>query len=130
MRSHAGLRKSGTYSAYKSELVKYGFIKEEQNGIFFATQEGIDYLGHDIPSPSTTQEVLDVWLPKLRLGARRMLQVLIETNGEAITDEELQRNAELSNSGTYSAYKAELRTAQLVIVDRGTVRANKETLFL
>ncbi|MBN1253962.1 MAG: DUF853 family protein [Deltaproteobacteria bacterium] len=129
MRAHAGLKKSGTYSAYKTDLRRYDFF-EERGGLFYATQAGIDWLGHDIPAPNTTQEVLDIWMPKLRLGARRMLQVLIEHKGEFISDAELQEGAGLSNSGTYSAYKTELKTAQLIVIDRGMIAANKETLFL
>lgn len=129
MRSHAGLKNSGTFSAYKTDLRTLGFM-EEKNGELFATQAAIDWLGHDMPSPSTTQDVLDVWMPKLRLGARRMLQVLIEHKGEWITDEELLRESDLTNSGTYSAYKTDLKTAQLILVERGRVAANKETLFL
>lgn len=129
MRSHAGLRNSGTYSAYKTDLRRFGFM-EERSGMIFATQGGIGFLGHDMPSPNSTEEVLQVWMPKLRLGARRMLQVLIDHAGETMTDQQLQEESELANSGTYSAYKTELKTAQLIIIDRGTVTANKETLFL
>lgn len=129
MRSHAGLKNSGTFSAYKTDMRSYGFM-EERGGQLFATQAGIEWLGHDMPSPSTTQEVLDVWMPKLRLGARRMLQILVEHGGEWMTDEELLQEADLANSGTYSAYKTDLKTAQLVLVERGRVVANKETLFL
>jgi hypothetical protein len=129
MRSHAGLKNSGTYSAYKSELRKSGLI-EERGGMFYATDKGIEHLGGNIEAPTTTEEVLAIWMPKLRLGARRMLEVLIQHGGEAITDAQLQEEAELSNSGTYSAYKTELKTAQLAIVDRGVISANRETLFL
>lgn len=129
MRSHAGLKNSGTFSAYKTDLRKYGFM-EDRNGEIFATQAGIDWLGHDIPSPSTTQEVLEVWMPKLRLGARRMLQILVEHGGEEMTEQELMEESDLVNSGTYSAYKTDLRTARLIITGHGQIAANKETLFL
>lgn len=129
MRSHAGLKNSGTYSAYKTDLRTYGFM-EERGGELYATEKAIEYLGHDVPAPSTTQDVLDVWMPKLRLGARRMLEVLLKYNGDWITDEQLQEETNLTNSGTYSAYKTDLRTARLILVERGRVAANKETLFL
>ncbi len=59
-----------------------------------------------------------------------MMQVSIENGGEPITDSELQERSDLANSGTYSAYKTELKTAQLIVIDRGMIAANKETLFL
>jgi len=130
MRSHAGLKNSGTYSAYKTDLKRAGFLDVRSDGLFYATESAIDWLGHDIPSPATTEDVLNVWNPKLRLGARRMLEVLIRYNGEFISDEQLQQESELANSGTYSAYKTELKTAQLAIIKQGMIAANKETLFL
>jgi len=130
MRSHAGLKNSGTFSAYKTDLRAFGFM-EERNGLLYATQGGIDWLGHDVPSPSNTEEVLAIWMPKLRSGARRMLEILArEYPGQALTDEELQEKAGLTKSGTYSAYKTDLKTARLIVVGRGSVQADKDTLFL
>jgi hypothetical protein len=129
MRSHAGLKKSGTYSAYMTDLRHSGFI-EERNGLIYATSAGITYIGHDIQAPTNTQEVMDIWLPKLRLGARRMLECLVSHMGEYIPDEQLQQEAELANSGTYSSYKTDLRTARLIKSKAGLIAADKETLFL
>jgi len=130
MRSHAGLKKSGTYSAYMTDLRRSGFIEERDNGLIYATQAGINYIGHDIQAPTTTQEVMNIWLPKLRLGARRMLECLVKHKGEPISDEQLQQETELANSGTYSSYKTDLRTARLIKTNRGMVAADKDTLFL
>jgi uncharacterized protein len=130
MRSHAGLKKSGTFSAYMSDLRRGGYI-EEKNGMVFATEAGLEYCKHVPAAPSTTKEVLDIWRPKLRDGARRMLDILVESRGENISKEELGERAQLAKSGTFSAYLSDLKTARLVIVNRdGTVAANKETLFL
>ncbi|MGC2234279.1 MAG: type IV secretory system conjugative DNA transfer family protein [Candidatus Acidiferrum sp.] len=129
MRAHAGLKKSGTFSAYMSDLRK-GYI-EERNGMVFATQQGLDYCQHIPAAPQTTEEVLNIWNPKLRDGARRMLDALVRRGGEAVSKEELGELAQLQKSGTFSAYLSDLKTARLAIVNRdGTVAANKETLFL
>jgi len=129
MRAHAGLKKSGTFSAYMSDLRK-GYI-EERDGMVFATQEGLDYCKHIPAAPQTTEDVLNIWRPKLRDGARRMLDVLVEKSGESITKEELGNLAQLQKSGTFSAYLSDLKTARLAIVNRdGTVSANRESLFL
>jgi len=129
MRAHAGLKKSGTFSAYLSDLRK-GYI-EERGGLVFATQEGLDYCQHIPPAPQTTEEVLAIWSPKLRDGARRMLLALVGKGGQPITKEELGEIAGLQKSGTFSAYLSDLKTARLVVVNRdGTVAANSETLFL
>jgi hypothetical protein len=130
MRAHAGLRKSGTFSAYMSDLRRNGYI-EERNGLIYASEQGLEYCQHVPAAPQSTQEVVDIWRPKLRDGARRMLDVLVELGGDPITKEELGERANLQKSGTFSAYLSDLKTARLAIVGRdGTVAANKETLFL
>ena len=129
MRAHAELKKSGTFSAYMSDLRK-GFI-EERGGMVFATQQGLDYCQHIPAAPQSTEDVLAIWNPKLRDGARRMLDALVQKGGEPISKEELGELAQLQKSGTFSAYLSDLKTARLVSVNRdGTVAANKETLFL
>ena len=130
MRSHAGLKKSGTFSTYLSDLRRGGYVREE-HGILYATDEGLDYCKHVPAAPATTEEVLAIWNPKLRDGARRMLASLVELGGDFLTKEELGEKANLAKSGTFSTYLSDLKTARLAIVNRdGTVAANKETLFL
>ena len=130
MRSHAGLKRSGTFSAYMSDLRKGQFI-EERGGMVYATDAGLEYCKHVPAAPQNTEEVLGVWNPKLRDGARRMLAVLVEAGGEPMTKEELGERAALQKSGTFSAYLSDLKTARLVVVHRdGIVAADKESLFL
>lgn len=129
MRAHAGLKKSGTFSAYMSDLRRGQYI-EEKNEMVFATQAGLDWCQHVPQAPQTTEEVVAVWEPKLRDGARRMLHVLVELQGESISKEELGEKAGLRKSGTFSAYLSDLRTARLAAVNQdGTVAANREALF-
>ena len=126
MRAHAGLKKSGTFSAYLSDLRK-GYI-DERDGKVFATDKGLEYCKHVPSAPSTTDEVLSIWEPKLRDGARRMLRVLVDRGGEPVSKEELGEGARLTKSGTFSAYLSDLKTARLAIVNRdGTVAANRES---
>jgi len=130
LRSHAGLKKSGTYSAYKSDLFRGGYI-EKRGGDLFATQTGIDYFGGHIPdAPQSTEDVLAIWGPKLREGARRMLDRLIAHGGELVTREQLFEESKLEKSGTASAYLSDLKRAQLALVSRDGIAANRETLFL
>lgn len=130
LRSHAGLKKSGTYSAYKSDLFRGGYI-EKRGDDLFATQAGIDYFGGDIPeAPQSTEDVLAIWNPKLRDGARRMLDRLIAHRGKMVPRERLFEESNLEKSGTASAYLSDLKRAQLALVSRDGVAANTETLFL
>lgn len=130
MRAHAGLKKSGTFSAYMSDLRRAGLI-EEDGQFVRATQQAVEQFGTDHPMPKSTEEVVAVWAPKLRNGARRMLEALISRGGEPISKEELGQLAGLTKSGTFSAYLSDLKTARLALVHRdGTVAADRETLFL
>lgn len=128
MRAQAGMKDSGSYASYKSSLRTQG-LAEQRDGLWYATQTGIDFLGESIPSPRTTEEVLAIWNPKLKAGARRMLEVLINW-GTFIDDETLRNESGMSDSGSYASYKSSLRTAQLAVVKDGQIAANKETLFL
>jgi hypothetical protein len=130
MRSHAGLKKSGTFSAYMTDLRRGGYI-EERGGEVYATDVGLEYCKHAPPAPQSTEEVVAIWNQKLRDGARRMLEVLVKAGGEPIDKESLGERAGLVKSGTFSAYLSDLKTARLAVVNRdGTVAANRETLFL
>lgn len=129
-RAHAGLKKSGTADTYKSALRSAGFI-EQREGLFFATTAGIDYIGDEAKdAPTTTQEVLAVWEPKLASGARKILRALVEAGGEGVSQEEITEKTGLQKSGTFDTYISALRTAQLAKKENRLFFANKETLFL
>lgn len=121
----------GTWSAYKSDLTKGGFI-EIQNGMWFATEAGRAFMGSSIEdTPATTEEVVRLWGEKLRAGARNMLDCLVEARGRTVPRERLASAVNMEASGgTFSAYLSDLKQAGLIIVDRDGVRANAETLLL
>ena len=130
MRSHAGLRKSGTFSTYLSDLRSNGYI-EQRDGELYATGAGMDYFGNNLPpAPTTTEEVLAIWEPKLRDGARRILRVLVGKQGRDMALDELAEASGLTKSGTFSTYLSDLRTARLIVTGGGMARANREPLFL
>ena len=124
-------RTGGTWAAYKSDLTKGGYV-QIQNGMWYATEKGRAYLGSDIPeTPATTEEVVNLWGPKLRKGAREMLDVLVSRRGHIVDRADLGKAVDMEPSGgTFAAYLSDLKQAGLIIVDRDGVRANAETLFL
>ena len=130
MRSHAGMKKSGTFGTYKGDLLRNGYMVKN-GGLLFATQVGMDYFGHDLPqAPQTTEDVLAVWKPRLRGGACRMLDVLVEAGGSPVAKEELATNSGMTKSGTFGTYLGDLRRAHLIEVNGTQVNAHKENLFL
>jgi len=130
MRAHAGMKKSGTFSTYMSDLRGGGYV-EKRGDLWCATRAGVDYFGAGLPkAPRSTAEVLDVWNPKLREGARRMLAVLVRHRGRVIARDALAQESGMVVSGTFSTYLSDLKTAQLAVVGGDGVAANRDTLFL
>jgi hypothetical protein len=130
MRSHAGMKKSGTFTTYMSDLRTGGYI-EVRDGHLYATDAGISYFGGNVPSaPQSTSEVLAVWEPKLRDGARRILRFLVQHRGKDVPLEDVAEGSGMTKSGTFTTYLSDLRTARLIVTGRGCAAANKETLFL
>lgn len=122
----------GTWAAYKSDLRNGGYIEIGNDGLWYATDHGREYLGADIPdTPTTTEEVVELWGEKLRLGARNMLDILVAKRGRAMAREDLGAAVQMEHTGgTFSAYLSDLKQAGLIVVDRDGVRANEETLML
>lgn len=132
MAAQAGVKRSGgSFSSYKSNLKTNGFLLE-RSGLFYATESGMAHLGETPSSPQSTREVLDVWIPKLRPGAQRMLAVLVEEGGNALSYEDLSARSGInSEGGSFSSYLSNLRTAGLAVdAGRRMAAANKEVLFL
>lgn len=122
----------GTFADYLGTLRRGGLLHVNGQQLQI-TAEGAAYLeSHGIvPSvPSGVDEILAMWSPKLKAGARRMLQTLVEAYPS-----ELQRTAladatgfEVSG-GTFADYLGTLRRTGLIVVDGPVVRAS-EDLFV
>jgi hypothetical protein len=128
MKVQAGIKTASTLSTYKNQLIDRKLM-EGRNGLFFPSDDGIALVG-DMTSPSTTQEVMNVWLPKFKNGVRRMLSILVNLDGEYVAHDELRQRAQIETASTYSTYKNQLKVAHLVVEKDGAIAANRETLFL
>ena len=125
-------RSSGSFSTYMSNLRMAGFFKSV-DGKKKVTEKGLAWLGDAIPdAPTTTEEVLAIWKPKLKPGACRMLDAILAHKGELVSHEEITGVSGIDrSSGSYSTYLSNLVTANLVIrAGRDGAKANKENLFL
>lgn len=124
-------RSSGTFSDYKSLLKTSGCV-QFADGLWYATEEGMRRAGTNIPKhPTTTAEVLALWMPKLRGKSKDMLNNLVALRGSSISYAELADNVGMeARSGTFSDYLSLLRTMDLITTDSGMARANAEVLFL
>lgn len=130
-RSQAGLRKSGSYHTNKSQLNTLGLIEFKPDGLVYATEKAHIEFGDDkLPAaPKTTKEVLELWTPKLRKGAREILYTLIALN-RPVSREELSELTGLQLSGSFHTNLSQLRTAGLIFTHGKSVDVNRENLFL
>lgn len=120
----------GTFGTYLGTLKRGGYI-EEVGGEILITQVGLDYLGHtELPTPQTTQELLEMWHKALRAGECRMLDKLVEIYPNSLSREALgEETGFTASGGTFGAYLGVLRRNGLVEVDESGIRASA-TLFM
>lgn len=115
----------GTYGNYKRRLVKLGYMVPRPIGGFQITQEGLDYLGDDVPTePPTPEELRTMWHAKLTAGERKMHQVLMDVYPEELTLEELgERSGYQAGGGTFGNYKRTLTRNAIAIEQDGRIKA-------
>lgn len=112
---------SGTFGTYWSALNVAGFIQKDSGGKCFITQEGMEYLGDDIPTqPDTPEEKVEFWCERLSGKAKEMLKVLFEQQDCIFTKAELADAVGLSHtSGTFGTYLSSLTSNNLAVRESG-----------
>ena len=94
------------------------------------TQKGLDFCGNAPHAAQTTSEVVDMWMRALRLGERKLLEILVRIYPDGISRSELAERAGLTaNAGTFGAYLGTLRRNGLAEVRADRVKAG-QALFL
>lgn len=100
---------SGTFGTYLSMLRSGGFIHEEHDR-FQATQERMEYIGHEPAPPQTPEENIAMWREKLIGGAQRMFDVLVSIYPDSLPREEVAEQAGLGPiTGTFGTYLSQVR---------------------
>jgi len=100
---------SGTFGDYLSKLRSAGLITYSESGDQVATDAGVKAAGvHPLPG---YDQVLELWRPSFKAGARKMLDAL----KESMTREQLGAAVGMEpSSGTFGDYLSSLRSAGLV----------------
>ncbi len=116
---------SGTFSTYLSNLKQAGAILD-QNGILFATAKGKMLMGKNAPRPKTQDEMVALWMQRMKLGARRMLQALLMPRFKAgMTRQALAEVVGMeATSGTFSTYLSNLKKNNLIEIRNGLFYAS------
>lgn len=121
---------SGTFSTYLSNLKQADMIKDE-GGILFATPRGRQWMGKDAPKASKSpEEMLALWMQRLKLGARRMLQaLLLPQSRHGISRASLAHLVGMEvTSGTFSTYLSHLKKNGLIEFRDGMFQASSMLL--
>ena len=97
----------------------------------YATPEGMQRFGDAFKAPSTTDEVLALWRPKLSGKSLQMFDHLVSLGGQSISRAQLAEAVGMESSGGgFAARLSETRSTGLLIENRGEVAVNTELLFL
>lgn len=116
----------GTFNTYWSTLKRAGYV-DESGGDAGITELGLDRAGVVAGAPRTKDEMLAMWSSKLKRGARDMLAILAEYNGETISRQTLADMLDMTASGgTFNTYLSTLRRNGLITVDGISVGLNRD----
>lgn len=119
----------GTFSTYWSQIRNAGLL-EESDGLFWASEAGLDFAGVRPEAPRTTAEHLAMWNARLKRGAREILEVLVNHYPDSWTKEDLGFELGMAHTGgTFNTYISHLRNNKLIETDGDKLRAS-DWLFL
>lgn len=121
----ADVRKGGTMSDYLSALRAHGLLDETEDGLAVSGRwagPGRTDVARKLVSDQTfwktsrsPAEIIRPHEPKLKAGARRMLEHLMKARRTGFTRSELSRLADVSKGGTFSDYLSALKTRGLAV---------------
>lgn len=114
--------KRSSRDAYISRLIPRGYVRM-QGSLIVATDEGIASLGDSFEPLPTGQELVDYWMARLPEGERKLFEILVRENGEAIERSKLDEESGYQRSSR-DAYLSRLAAKKLVeFAGRGEVKA-------
>jgi hypothetical protein len=117
--------KRSSRDAYIQRLREKGFVDVAGNSLT-ATQAGIDALGSDYEPLPTGVDLQQYWLNKLPEGEKKILKVLLDAGGSAISRDNLDELTGYKRSSR-DAYIQRLSARRIVEnVGRGEIKAAKE----
>lgn len=116
---------SGTFSDYMSLLRTQSLIAESGGGISLGPN-GVELMADVEALPPTQEELVALWMPRLKGKSKVMLQALIDAYPDGLTRAELGAEVEMADSGTFSDYLSLIRTAGLLDESRGKLFASED----
>jgi hypothetical protein len=127
----SGYTRSGTFDVYIGTLTRQGLAEKVEGSRLKITDAGFRYLGPDaLTPPKSTSELLALFSPRLRLGEKSMLDVLINVFPNAISRDDLAKRTGYTRSGTFDVYVGTLTRNLLAVKESGGMLRANEWLFL
>lgn len=107
--------RSSTFRNYMSMLRVQRYIHEDHAGMHI-TEEGLGFLGDDIPAqPTTTEELVSLWSSKFTGKVNEMLRVLVDQYPNGMSKDQLGETVGISPaSSTFRNYLSMLRSNELL----------------
>lgn len=119
--------KRSSRDAYIARLVARGYVDVRGSEIVL-TQEGINALGNDYEPLPTGSDLQDYWFARLPEGDKRILEILVQRQGEPVDRESLDDATGYKRSSR-DAYLSRLAARRLIeVAGRSQVQASS-TLF-
>ncbi len=116
--------KRSTRDAYIVRVQQKGYIELDGRRIR-ATDEGVAALGDDFEPLPTGEALQRYWLDRLPDGERRILEILLEADGEAVDRADLDEPTGFKRS-TRDAYLQRMKSRRVIEdLGRGQVRASR-----
>jgi uncharacterized protein len=120
--------RSSTTRNYVSALRVAGHLRMPTPSTFGLTASGLAAAG-PAPRPATTEELLELWCPRVTSGPAKILRLLVETYPAGLSKEDIERATGYSaTSSTMRNYLSKLRANGLMASDERGYRAS-DTLF-
>jgi hypothetical protein len=120
----AGLR-GGTFDRYLSTLRGAGYVSSNGPGDLAITPAGQEYVvAAGMHRPPSREDLIGMWMAKLKAGERTMLEVLL-AHPRGLPRDELEQQADY-HGGTFDRYLSTLKGAGLAVWDGGVLKPAAE----
>lgn len=109
---------TGSFTTYWSSLKNQSLITESDDR-WCITEEGLAYLGKDVPvRPSDPEELLGFWCERLKTSAGSILRHMFSRPAESFTKSELGEAVGLKHTtGSFTTYMSSLTSNNLAVKD-------------
>jgi hypothetical protein len=121
--------RGGTFQQYLGTLRRNGLMQEIAKGRILTTAEGLNTVGA-VLKVNTSEQVIDMWKRSLRLGERKILDLLVKRYPREVTTTDIGEHIEMTvTGGTFQQYMGVLRRNGLIERGDSGYRASP-TLFI